>query len=300
MVAGSDLAALREPLIALIAHHRGYLRAWNDVPHPPPKLAANFAAPRAMQSRTFPLDQWAVPALPATGDLAHWLGMSVAELDWFTAHGSYARAGSAALRHYRYQWVPKRSGALRLLEIPKSRLMGVQRKILHELLAYVPPHEAAHGFRARHSCLSHARLHTGQEAVLRMDLCNFFASIAAARINAVFDAITRVVVDEGFSVNGSKTRLMRSAQRQALTGLVVNHHPNLRRSDYDRLKAVLHQCATKGPEKQNRLGVAHFREHLGGCVAHVMQVHPARGAKLHAMLKRIDWTGHGYPSDSAA
>lgn len=399
-VGGNALAPLYEPLAEVILRHRGFMRAWDDAPNPPPRVVARFVAPRAMQKPVFALADCAVPDLPTVFDLARWLDLTVAELDWFAAHGGYAHASSEALRHYRYQWVPKRSGSLRLLEIPKSRLKEIQRRILKGILDFVPPHEAAHGFRARHSCLTHARLHSGQAAVLRMDLRNFFASIPAARINGVFGAlgfprsvawvltglcthaparsqliaaaaglnsgaplewrvlksftaphlpqgapsspvlanlcafkldlrlaalaadagavysryaddlafsggdvfargaerlktaITGVVAAEGFGINPSKTRLMRSAQRQALTGLVVNRHPNIRRQDYDLLKAVLHQCAVSGPALQNRHGVPAFKEHLRGRVAHVAQVHPAHGAKLQAMLGRIDWSGY--------
>jgi hypothetical protein len=69
---------------------------------------------------------------------------------------------------------------------PKTALRAVQRTILRDLLEYVPPHEAAHGFRARHSCITHARGHVGQEIVIRMDLKDFFLSIGAACVNAVF------------------------------------------------------------------------------------------------------------------
>lgn len=394
--AGPGLAALYEPLIALIAHHRGFIRAW-DAQDGPPRLCAYFVAPRAMQARIYPSSEWTVPNLPTTTDLASWLGLSGAELDWFAAQNAYARADTEALRHYRYQWVRKRSGSLRLLEMPKSRLKAIQRQVLKGMLEYVPPHEAAHGFRPRHSCLTHARLHAGQAAVLRMDLRDFFAGISAARVHATFaslgyssgvawkltglcthapvrsrlieaaqgmppewrmlnpytaphlpqgaptspmlanlcsfkldlrlaaladdagasysryaddlafsggvafargalrlvDAITAVVVNEGFSINSSKTRLMRSAQRQSLVGLVVNRHPNIRRQDFDRLKAVLHQCMLHGPEQQNRAGVPAFQAHLRGRVSHLAHVHPVRGAKLQAMLERIDWpAGH--------
>jgi hypothetical protein len=82
---------------------------------------------------------------------------------------------------------------------------------------------------------------------------------------------------------------MRRAERQIVTGLVVNRRPALRRAEYDRLRAVLHNCARLGPESQNRAGHADFRAHLEGAVAWVRHVQPERGARLEAALREIRW-----------
>jgi hypothetical protein len=82
--------------------------------------------------------------------------------------------------------MPKRTGGMRLLEAPKPTLKAIQRRILHEILDRVPPHEAAHGFRSGRSILSHARAHAGRIALLRMDLEDFFISIPAGRVYGVF------------------------------------------------------------------------------------------------------------------
>ncbi len=394
--AGPGLAALVEPLVLLIARHRGFVGAWDGQVRAP-QLCGYFVAPRVMQARAYPTCQWAVPDLPTTTDLAHWLGLHDSELDWFAAQNGFAHADSEALRHYHYRWIKKRNGSLRLLEAPKSRLKAIQRRILKGMLEFVPPHEAAHGFRARHSCLSHESQHAGQALVLRMDLRDFFASVSAARVHAMFcslgypkavawkltglcthaasrshliaaatglplqwrtlnpysaphlpqgaptspmlanlcsfkldlrlaaladdagaaysryaddltfsgdvafargasrlvDAITPVLVAEGFAINPVKTRLMRGGQRQTVVGLVVNHHPNIRRVEFDRLKAVLHQCIRDGPDIQNRDDVPDFRAHLQGRVAHLAHVHPARGARLRAMFESIAWRSAG-------
>jgi RNA-directed DNA polymerase len=82
---------------------------------------------------------------------------------------------------------------------------------------------------------------------------------------------------------------MRRGVRQRVTGLGVNDHANVPRDEYDRLKAILHTCAIKGPESQNRAGRDDFREHLSGRVAFVALVNPARAAKLQRLLERIQW-----------
>jgi hypothetical protein len=342
---------------------------------------------------------WGVPQLGTTGDAALWLGEDGGSLEWLADWRGLARHDRpSCLRHYIYQWLPKRAGGLRLVEAPKPRLKALQRRILHEILDRVPPHEAAHGFRPGRSVLSHARVHTGQAVVLRMDLEDFFVSVPAARVYGVFrtvgypEEVSRVLtglctsraptaempppkagatvaelsalyrtrqryrarhlpqgaptspaianlcahgldvrlsaaaraagarytryaddlvfsgdeafgrmgsrfpvlvgaiaLEEGFHVQHRKTRLMRRCQRQEVTGVVVNAHPAVRRADFDRLRAVLHNCVRFGPVGQNRDDHDDFRAYLEGAVAWVGQVQPERGAKLQALLRRVEW-----------
>lgn len=77
--------------------------------------------------------------------------------------------------------------------------------------------------------------------------------------------------------------------RQGVTGLVVNERPAIAREEFDRLRAILHNCALFGPTAQNRAGHADFRGYLEGAVAWVCHVQPARGARLRALLDRVAW-----------
>lgn len=101
----------------------------------------------------------------------------------------------------------------------------------------------------------------------------------------------RIVRSERFVLNLRKRRLVRSNQRQVVTGVVVNQRTNVSRREYDRLKATLHNCLRQGPQSQNREDVENFAAHLRGRIAHVTQLNPARGAKLLEMFQRIHWTG---------
>jgi RNA-directed DNA polymerase len=110
---------------------------------------------------------------------------------------------------------------------------------------------------------------------------------AADRLHVLVAAIA---LDEGFSINTRKTRVMRRGVRQRVTSIVVNDHPNIERREVDRLKAILTNCVRLGPQTQNREGVGDFRAHLAGRVAWVSMVTPARGAKLAALFRQIDWS----------
>lgn len=331
------------------------------------------------------------PPLTGAADLAQWLGVNVDHLLWLAQDRNHWRAPEgprpAPMQHYRQRLLPKPGGGLRLLEIPKAELKQVQRRLLDGLLAPVPVHEAAHGYVAGRSALTHAAAHTAQAVLLRFDLRDFFNSISAARIHALwrtlgypvgmarlltalsttrtpaavrerlqddggldrlaamrladrhlpqgaptspalanlccfrldlrlaglarrFDArYTRYADDlvfsgpaalrgdartlsawigaiaeaEGFRLQPRKTACVPRHQRQLVTGIVVNQRPNLPREAFDRLKARLHRCATRGPQPDDDAAT------LRGQIGWVAQLNPARAAKLQAWYDRIDW-----------
>lgn len=131
--------------------------------------------------------RWPVHRLETTGELADWLGLEANELPWFADPGEWLRRGaSQALQHYRWQWIPKRTGGFRLLEAPKPRLARIQRRILDGILQSIPVHESAHGFVVGRNTLSHVEPHTSKATVLRLDLADFFPSVSRARVDAIF------------------------------------------------------------------------------------------------------------------
>ncbi len=340
--------------------------------------------------------RWPVPTIETVGDLAQWLGIEALELEVLADRRGLARDAELPMRHYTYRWIAKRRGGHRLLEAPKARLKAVQRRVLHGILDAIPPHDAAHGFRAGRSVVSFARVHVGAAVVVRVDLEAFFPSVFAGRVYGVFrgvgypeevartltaicthrapkdvlaaaprdpasisdrprvlerlrtphlpqgaptsPAIANLVAfaldvrvaalakaldaryaryaddlvisggaglgpsaerlvgtietiarEEGFFVAKDKTRVQRRAQRQEVAGVVVNEKPSLRRDDLDRLRAILHNCATRGPATQNRDERPDFRAHLLGRVAWVEQVDRSKGARLRALFDRIAW-----------
>ena len=341
---------------------------------------------------------WNVPDIVRTTTLAEWLGLTPLQLEWFAdCHGQEACVDSRKLQHYTYRWLPKRAGKWRLLEVPKSRLKAIQRRILHEILDRIPVHEAAHAYRAGRSIVSFASPHCGKRIVVRLDLRHFFPSIPASRVHALFATagypidvarilaglctnavpdrvwssnpdesrspiswnerqryrsphlpqgaptspalanlcarrldvrlhalaqsagaiytryaddlafsggpdleqslrrfrmlVCQIAVEEGFAINLLKSRFMRQGVRQELTGIVVNAHVNVRRADFDLLKAILVNCARHGPESQNRDELSDFRNHLLGRIAHLERVNAARGKRLRELFARIQWDG---------
>lgn len=366
--------------------HEGFAEAWAGplrpearrwLLRPPDDLPA---APGGLQR-----PHWAT-----VGALARGLGLTPAGLWRLTLPTDWQRRRPLAQQHYRQALVPKRAqdAGWRLLEVPEPHLRAVQRRLLDQLLNGLPPHAAAWGFTPGRDVVQHAALHAGQGRVLRLDLSDFFSTVRAARVHALFKtlgystavaraltalcttavpeawlrteprlgwpqrqrlrdahlpqgaptspalanlcafaldarlaglaqafgarysryaddlvfsgpaalpvrAITAwveaIAADEGFVVNARKTRSQGVAQRQSVCGIVVNQRPNLARTEFDRLKAILHRCVVDGPAGQNRDGHADWRGHLQGRVAWAARLNPARAEKLRRLLDRVDW-----------
>lgn len=102
--------------------------------------------------------------------------------------------------------------------------------------------------------------------------------------------VNQIIREERFRVHRKKRRILRPHQQQRVTGVVVNVKPNQSRSDFDRLKAILHNCVKLGPSSQNHDGAADFASHLRGRIAHACLLNRSRGEKLLAVYQRIDWT----------
>lgn len=134
-------------------------------------------------------NRWAVQQLDTVGDVAVWLGLEASALSWFAdTRGLERCAPPEAVQHYRRRWVVRDPRLPRLLEAPKDRLKALQRKILTDVLARIPVHEAAHGFVPGRSVRTHAALHCGRDLVVRFDLEAFFTNVATGRAFGVFRA----------------------------------------------------------------------------------------------------------------
>ena len=342
---------------------------------------------------------WAVAEISSVAVLAERLELSDGQLAWLADTRGWERTvDREQLRNYRYRWLPRRSGLPRLVEAPKARLKEVQRWVLHEILDHVPPHAASHGFVRERSVLTHAAVHTGQGVVVRLDLRDFFASVAAGRVYGLYRALgyevsiartltglctntipttiwsarqppaqpglvqphfwlgrqlatahlpqgaptspalanlvafgldrrltglsaalgmrysryaddltfsgphmtrsanrtllsaaTEIIRAEGFRLHPDKSTLRSAAQRQLVTGVVVNQRINAPRDDYDRLKAQLHRLARDGPVAASGPRSVDLEAHLRGRVAWVAALNPRRGEKLRRQLSAIDW-----------
>ena len=96
-------------------------------------------------------------------------------------------------------------------------------------------------------------------------------------------SVTRVVSDEHFRVNDTKTRVMRPWQRQEVGGIVVNERLNVPRPTVDRVRAMVHRAKVDGVSAMH--GVPPGTDpaaHLLGLISWVEFVNPTVGARLRA------------------
>jgi RNA-directed DNA polymerase len=108
-----------------------------------------------------------------------------------------------------------------------------------------------------------------------------------ANAKGMVTGITAICEAEGFKVNPDKTRVMRSPNRQTVTGIVVNDgNLRLSRRDMRRIRAFMHQCEAKGLDQvsidkgKNALSIAK------GYFAYVFMVNQEAALSL---VKKHPW-----------
>ena len=142
-------------------------------------------------SLSVPAPRWQadVPQWCNAEELAAALDLDLGELSWFADIRGWNRHATQPLRHYQARWLATRSGGWRLIEAPKPRLAELQRRLLRRVLAKLPLHDAAHGFRPGRSVATFAAPHAGQALVVRLDLEGFFATVTLPRVHGLLRAV---------------------------------------------------------------------------------------------------------------
>ncbi len=88
--------------------------------------------------------------------------------------------------HYIRFQIPKKTGGNRKISAPTHLLKKTQKWILENILEKIQLHEAAHGFRLKHSIVTNAEHHVGKEVIINIDLKDFFPSISYRRVKGLF------------------------------------------------------------------------------------------------------------------
>ena len=185
VLAGFASPPTYDKLLKVIANDSVFLSATNTGERP--RIAKWFPA-RLSMIPAFP--QWELPRLDTVDDVGEWLGLDRGRLSWLAdCEGRQQRGDEVIRRHYDYHWLRKPKGGWRLVEAPKYLLKSAQRHILVNLLNRVAPHPVACGFCRGRSIIDYATPHTGKVAVMHLDLANFFPSIRASRVHALFSTL---------------------------------------------------------------------------------------------------------------
>ena len=159
------------------------------------------------------------------------------------------------LAHYHYRVLAKKSGAIRLIEAPKPRLKELQRQILARILNRIPPHPTAHGFVPGRSTKTFVAPHLGQRVVLKMDLQEFFPSIAGARVQTIFRLLgyPEPVADllGGICTNAVPRRVWNAALAEADRGRLETDRARLQDASILHTRPHLPQGAPTSPALAN-------------------------------------------------
>ncbi len=99
--------------------------------------------------------------------------------------------------------------------------------------------------------------------------------------------LRHICEEEGFRVNGKKTRVQRNHTRQSVTGIVVNDKLSIDRRVIRKLRAILHNARRTGLAAQNRDNHPHFAQWLRGMIAYVEMVNPQQGGQLRRQWESL-------------
>jgi RNA-directed DNA polymerase len=117
-----------------------------------------------------------------------------------------------------------------------------------------------------------------------------FSGPGTLPVSALLGGTRQIVRDEGFRLTERKTAVLRNSRRQSVLGTVVNEVASVDRRELDRLRAVLHNCATSGVSAQCRdRSVASFRLQLQGQIAWVSSINPTKGLRLQQRFDALSW-----------
>jgi RNA-directed DNA polymerase len=119
------------------------------------------------------------------------------------------------------------------------------------------------------------------------DLTFSATEIAKKEIGSLMASVRSIVNFEGFTINETKTRVLRAGRRQRVTGIVVNEKANLTRHDLRRFRALLHEVEQQGLEKANRQKHPNLWAYIQGYISYINMVHPKKGQTYAAKAKQI-------------
>ncbi|MGF1526916.1 MAG: reverse transcriptase family protein [Candidatus Competibacterales bacterium] len=115
-----------------------------------------------------------------------------------------------------------------------------------------------------------------------------FSRVADAQgLGQLLARVRWVSAAEGFQLHPDKVRVMRSHQRQEVTGLTVNGRLGVARTLLKRFRATLHQVERDGPAGKRWGASGDVLSALAGFANFVAMVDPAKGLALRQRVKAL-------------
>lgn len=105
----------------------------------------------------------------------------------------------------------------------------------------------------------------------------------------VIEDVSKIIRESGYRIHKKKTKISYGYHRKTLLGIVFNQKPNIAKETYATLRAIVHNCATRGFETQYEKAGQPTPEALviwlRGKIGWVKQINSVKGEKL---LKEFD------------
>jgi len=99
----------------------------------------------------------------------------------------------------------------------------------------------------------------------------------------------KIIREEGFFVARDKTQFLSKANRQAVTGIIVNEKLSLGRKKYHQLKSIIYNCGKKGISSQNIENHRNFKKHLLGKISILKNLDIWKWFELKSAINKLDW-----------
>jgi retron-type reverse transcriptase len=114
-----------------------------------------------------------------------------------------------------------------------------------------------------------------------------FSGPKTADAGAMLDKVRWITAEEGFAEHPDKTRVLRRARRQEVTGVVVNQRLGVDRETLRKFRALLFQIGKDGPAGKTWGGSKDVFASAIGYASYVRMVDPAKGEKLLARAREL-------------
>lgn len=101
--------------------------------------------------------------------------------------------------------------------------------------------------------------------------------------------IAKITQQARFSLNQKKSTAASVNEKQMVTGIVVNIKPSIARETRKKLRAMLYQCKTRGPEALIKELGPKLKSQLRGKISYVQHVNPVHGRQLLELFNSIQW-----------
>ncbi|OZB93678.1 reverse transcriptase family protein [Paenibacillus sp. XY044] len=169
----------------------------------------------------------------------------------------YKELNNIILNSYRYYKtfsIAKKRGGERQIKCPNHILKSLQRWILNNILINVRVSSACKGFRKGESIITNADTHLGCQAILRVDLENFFDTITENQVRKSFIRI-------GYSTNLSVdlAKLCVTSRLDSTTGEYVSSLPQGAPTSPMLANIVAYRLDKRLSSLANKLGVRYSR-----------------------------------------